>query len=267
MKRFAFVLLAAPLALAACGGGSPNAQVQANPVKAVQQAAHKTAATSEHMTMTAKMDMGMMSFSMGGSGDISSSPLKGSFALNMNLFGRSIKMQEVLDGTTIYMGSPLFAADMGGKKWVKVDLAQLGKIQGLDMTSLMSQNPAQAIEQLEAAGTVTKVGTETIDGDATTHYRVTNLDISKLPEGAKLKALAHPKYGPIDVWIGDANGYVYREKLSMSFHPAGSGSAMGGQSMTMTMAVNLSKFGEDVHVTIPPASETGDATSLPGFGG
>ena len=264
MKRFALLLVAAPLVLAACGGSS-NAQVKLDPVAYVKHAAQKTAATSEHMTMTVKMNLGPMSMSIGGSGDFSSSPLKGSFALHMAFFGQSIQMQEVLDGTTIYMGSPLFAKDMGGKKWVKLDLAELGKVQGFDMTSLMTRNPAHAIEQLKAAGTVTKVGTETIDGAATTKYRVTNLDISKLPQGAKIKALGHPKYGPIDVWIGDANGYIYRETMSIGFTPAAS-SGMGGQSVKMTMVVNLSKFGEAVHVTIPPASETGDATNLPGFG-
>ena len=263
MRKFALLLVAAPLVLAACGGGSSKAQVQADPVAYVRQAAHATAATSEHMTMTMKMSFGPMSMTMGGAGDVSNKPLKGAFALHMGLLGKDIKMQEILDGTTIYMGSPLFASQMGGKKWVKVDLAQLGKVQGLDMTSLMSRNPAQAIEQLEAAGTVTKVGTETINGDSTTHFRVTNLDPSKLPQGAKIKQLAHPKYGPIDVWIGDANGYVYRETMSVGFSTPGS----SGQSATMTMSVNLSKFGEDVHVTVPPASETGDATQLPGFGG
>ena len=48
------------------------------------------------------------------------------------------------------------------------------------------------MQQLEAAGSVKSVGTETIDGVETTHYHVANLDLSKLPHGAKLDGDANP---------------------------------------------------------------------------
>src|SRR2546423_11416705 len=108
--------------------------------------------------------------------------------MSTGLLGQPMKITEILAGTTAYMSSPLFGTKLpAGKTWLKVDFQQLAKSQGLnDPMSLMSQNPTQALGRLEAAGTVKEVGTETIDGVATTRYRVTALDITKLPQGAKL---------------------------------------------------------------------------------
>jgi hypothetical protein len=171
--------------------------------------------------------------------------------------GRNIRMQEVMSGATIYMSSPMFSSQLpSGKTWMKLDLQKFGQAHGINYSSLMTQSPAQTLQKLDAAGSVDNLGTETINGVETTHYQVTNLDLSKLPQGAKIAALGlHPKYGPIDVWIGNSNGYVYREQMSFSY-------SIGGQSASMAMTVNLSKFGEAVHIGIPPASETVDETSL-----
>lgn len=262
MKRIALLLLASPLVLAACGGGSPSAHMNVDPVAYVKHAAKKTAQTSEHMTMNATMDMGPMSVTLNGSGDFSFEQHVGQLSASASIMGQNIKVQEIIAGTSIYMSSPMFASSLpAGKKWMKIDLAQIGKKHGIDISSLMSQSPSDSLTKLEAAGTVTEVGSETIDGDATTHYRVEHLDLSKLPGGAKLSHLGTFKYGPIDVWIGDSNGYVYRETMTFDGSSA-------GHSVTMTMTANLSKFGEDVHVTVPSDSDTFDATqlALPGLG-
>ena len=254
MKRSALLLLVAPLVLAACGGSS-NAQVKVDPVAYVRHAARVTAATpSEHMKMTAKMNGRPMTMAMVGSGDYSNTTHTGSFTIGA--------FRVVLAGTAIYMSSPLMAQDLpAGKTWVKIDLAAAARANGgVDISSLISRSPTQALQQLEAAGAVTQVGTQTLDGVATTHYRVKNLDLSKLPQGAKLETLGHVKYGPIDVWIGNADRYVYRESMSFTVEAS-------GQSTSMTMRVDFSKFGEKVNVTVPSASKTTDASVLPGFGG
>jgi hypothetical protein len=259
MKKIALLVLAAPLVLAACGGGS--AHVAADPLAYVKQSAHKTAvAPSEHMTMNGNVSAGPMTVTMTGSGDFATATKQGQMALNMSVLGQNVDMQEVLDRTTIYLKSPAFAAHLpSGKTWMKLDLQKAGAAKGLNFSSLMSQSPAQALQRLGAAGSVKSLGTETIDGVDTTHFQITNLDISKLPQGAKIEALAHPKYGPIDVWIGNKDGYVYRESLPVTY-------SVGGQSASMSMQIDLSKFGEKVNVTVPPANETFDATSL-GSGG
>jgi hypothetical protein len=193
------------------------------------------------------------SISLQGSGDFANSPPKGSLALSVSGLGQNLAMQEVLDGTTIYVTSPVLASTLpAGKTWLKADIAHLGKATGINYSSLMWQSPAQMLKQLEGAGSVNSLGTETIDGVETTHYQLT-IDFSKLPQGAKIEAFAHPKYGPIDVWVGNDNGYVSRESLSASF-------SVQGQSASMTMNVDFSKFNELVAVTIPPASQTVDVT-------
>jgi len=259
MKKIALLVLAAPLALAACGGSS-SAKVKVDPVAYVKHAARKTAQTSEHATLTAKMNMGPVSLAMNGAGDFSFAQHGGSMTMNVSVMGQSLKMREILAGTTIYVSSPLFASSLpAGKTWMKLDLAALGKAAHLDMSSMLSQSPAQNLQRLEAAGTVTEVGAETIDGVATTHYRVTKVDLSKLLPGAKIPALGKFKYGPIDVWIGNSNGYVARETMSLN-------AAAAGHSVTMKMTANYSKFGEAVHVTVPPASQTVDAMQLSTLG-
>lgn len=255
MKKIALLVLAAPLALAACGGGSSSVKV--DPLAYVKASAHKTARlTSEHMTMTMTGSAAGQNISMQGSGDYTNSPLQGSMTMSMSVLGQDMQLKAVEAGTTIYIQSPMFSSQLpGGKSWVKFDLQKAGSKLGINYSSLMSQSPTSALQQLGAAGSVKTIGTETIDGVETTHYQVTNLDLSKMPQGAKIQALAHPKYGPIDVWIGNKDGYVYRESFSFSY-------SVAGQSASMSMRVDLSKFGEKVNVAVPPASDVFDATNL-----
>jgi len=264
MKKIALLLLAAPLVLAACGGGSPNTQVKADPVAYVKHAAQKTSGLpSEHMTMTATVTAGAMDLKMTGSGDFKNATKQGQMTMNVAFAGKNVQMNAVLDGTTMYMQSPMFTSQLpGGKSWMKLDLQKAEAAKGIDYSSLTSQSPTDALAKLEAAGSVKSIGTETIDGVATTHYQITNLDLSKIPQAAKIQALAHPKYGPMDVSIGAKDGYVYRLTFSLSY-------SVMGQSASMSMRVDLSKFGEDVNLNVPPESDVFDATGLAtgGMGG
>ena len=256
MKKIALLLLVAPLALAACGGGS-SPHVQADPLAFVKHAASRTAgAFSEHMAMTATVSAAGQSFSMNGAGDYVNKPPRSNISMSMSLMGRHVTFDGVQAGTVMYMRSPLFRKELpAGKTWMKLDMAKFGKSAGINYSSLMSRSPAQALQQIEAAGSVKSVGVETIDGVETTHYQVTNIDITKLLQGAKLQGLGDVKYGPIDVWVGNKDGYVYRESMSFNY-------SVSGQSASMSMQTDLSKFGEKVNVKAPPASEVFDATSL-----
>ena len=95
--------------------------------------------------------------------------------------GLSGTLDEVLNGTTIYLQSPLLTSNLPkGKTWLKLDL-QKAAPKGVDLSALTTQSPTKLLSQLQAAGNVTKVGDETINGTATTHYRA-KLDLSKLPK-------------------------------------------------------------------------------------
>jgi hypothetical protein len=261
MKKIALLALAAPLALAACGASSNSAQV--DPVAYVKHAAQKTAALpSEHMAMNATLSVAGQSVTIKGGGDFSNSPPKGTLDMAISVLGRTISFKEVLDGPTGYLSSPLFGTVLpAGKTWMKLNLAAFEKSQGVSYSSLASQTPAQTLQQLEAAGTVKQLGTETIDGSETTEFEIDHLDLSKIPNGKLLSKLAHPNYGPIDVWIGNADGHVYRETFSFTY-------SVAGQNASGTGKIDFSKFGEAVHTTLPPAGETYDGTkrALKGLG-
>ena len=261
MRPLAVLLAAAaPLLLVACGGGSSSSkQVQLTPVAYVKQAAKKSAAApSEHLELKATATLQGNPFALTGSGDFDNTKKTGRMTVHANVQGLDMQIDEVLDGTTIYMKSPLFAAALpAGKTWMKLDLEKVGKSQGVDLSQLMGQDPSQSFAQLQASGTVSEVGDETIDGVDTTRYRG-RIDLAKLPQGAKIAALAKAKYGPYDVWIGKDDGYVRRVRSSY---------ALQGQKIAMTM--NFSDFGKDVSVDVPAASETADMTdqSIQGLGG
>lgn len=267
MRRSSLILLAAPLALVACGGSSRKASAppaKLDPVSYVRHAAHVTArAPSEHVTMTGTVTAAGRQISIAGSGDFSNTSDQGAMKATFSAGGFNGSIGSVLDGTTIYVSSPLLAGSLpNGKTWLKLDLAKAFASEGIDFSSLMSQSPAQGLKSLEAAGTVKAVGTETVDGAETTHFRVTNLDLSKIPQGAKLKALTHATHGAMNVWVGKSDGYVRRLSLAYSY-------SVGGRSASTQMTFDLSRFGESVHVGVPAPSTTFDATNaaIPGLGG
>ena len=258
MRRVALLLVLAPLVLAACGSsGSSSSQQQLSPSASLKHAAKKSAqATSEHVDLKGTAAVQGQRLSLTGSGDFDNASHQGTMTAHAGVAGVTVDVDEVLDGTTIYMKSPLFAATLpGGKTWLKLDLQKLGKANGVDFGALLSQNPAQTLGQLQASGRVSKVGDETIDGVATTHYRAT-IDPSKIPQGQQLQALTNAKYGPYNVWIGKDDGYVHRVVTSYSYAVPGS---TGRQSFTLTE--NFSDFGKTVTVDVPPASDVVDATS------
>jgi len=259
MRRAALLLVLAPFVLAACGGGSKSSEVKLSPAAYVKQAAAKSAqAASEHVDLRGAAAVQGQQVVITGSGDFDNSTHQGSMTAHATLSGLDLQIDEVLDGTNLYMKSPLFAAMLpAGKTWLKLDLQTIGKAKGIDFSALLGQNPSQAFTQLQAIGNVTTVGDETIGGAATTHYRVT-VDPSKLPHAAKLRVPAGAKLPTYDVWIGKDDGYIHRATVTY---------ANGKQSATVTS--NFSDFGKTVTVDVPPAAEVVDATakSLKGLGG
>jgi hypothetical protein len=266
MRLAALLLLVAPLALAACGGGkkSSNAQSTLTPVAYVQSAATKTGqATSEHMSLSGSVTVNGQVVMLTGGGDFDNPAKKGAFHLDFSAGGLTGSIDEVLAGTTIYMKTPLIADALPkGKTWMKIDLTKAASAQGFNISSLGAQDPTQILAQLKTVGTVTEIGDEDVGGTATTHYRG-NIDISKVPQGEQLKASTDAKYGPYDVWIGKDDGLVRRVKTSFSF------AVQGAVREAIAMTSDFSDFGKDVSVSVPPEADTFDATdaSIKGLGG
>ena len=122
----------------------------------------------------------------------------------------------------LYANAPMLATMLpGGASWIRLDLEQAGKSLGLDLNQLLSgfdQTPTQALDLLRASGSVNELGTETIDGAATTHYAV-SIDLQKAAQlaGQAGEALANqliaagaPSEIPADVWIGADDGLVHK---------------------------------------------------------
>lgn len=259
-------LLVLPVGAAACGGGSGgkgSSTGVTSAASAVQAAVAKTAkAGGEHAVLTASVAAAGQSVKLSGSGDFDSVKHLGKLQASMSLGGVDTKIDEVLSGSKIYVSSPLFSAVLpAGKTWLKVDLANPPKSLGTYASALGTQDPAAALAQLKALSGVKETGSQTIGGVDTTRYRGT-IDIAKLPaETAAAVQASGATFGPVDVWVG-SDGYVHRVRV-----PTSAGAA--GQTAKTTLTMTLSRFGTGVSVSVPPASQTVDASkvSIPGLGG
>jgi hypothetical protein len=148
-----------------------------------------------------------------------------------------------------------------GKSWVKVDLEGALKKLGVDLANLgVGQSPTGVLAQLRGSTNTQKVGTETIDGVRTTHYRGTvdvqdALDQATAKERKTLQRLLdEAKAHGVDatsttfgVWVGD-DGLVRR--LTQRVGSVG--------HLTMT----FSDYGEPVHIEAPAADATVDISDL-----
>jgi hypothetical protein len=263
MRRAALTLLVLPLALTACGGGKKASDGPAGitPIAYVKSSATKTAnSPSERVKLRGVVTAQGQQVILTGTGDFDNVKHLGSIAVDFSLAGLTGTIDEVIDGTTLYMRSPLFAAGLPkGKTWLKLDLQKAAAAQGFDLSTLGTQDPTQTLAQLASLANVREIGNEQIGGVDVTHYRGR---ITKLPGATTAKAKAFLEgatYGPYDVWIGKDDGYVRRVKFGFST----------AQKQHIAVTSDFSDFGTDVNVSVPAAAETYDATSksIPGLGG
>src|SRR5204863_2737733 len=139
--------VACTAAVAGCGGDTLS-------FDPVASAATKTAASeSSRVAFTATMNVdgvGGMAFSGAGvfDGRMRSGALNIRYQLppaaQAQLGGVDPTMQMIMDGRSglvMYMRSPLFAR-VAGDKWIKVDLAQQAKKEGIDLQALMDSTQA-----------------------------------------------------------------------------------------------------------------------------
>jgi hypothetical protein len=252
---YAMPLLALPLAAAACGGSKNSSDITvtlaADPATAVKGAAAKTAlAGSEHLAIAGRIVASGQTVTFKGTGDYDTKKHLGSLNADFSVGGLNGSLEEVSSGKDAYVKSDLLSAlTPGGKPWVKLDLAQTAKSQGVDITSFLSQDPTQALTQLQGLHDVRKVATQVV-GSKTTHYRAT----FAVP---KAKGAAHAGTGRYDIWIGE-DGYVHQLTAKVTASGA-----------TSTVTTDLSAFGEPVSITLPKAADTYDSTKtpIPGLGG
>ena len=182
----------------------------------------------------------------------------------------AIRMREVMVWPVIYMHSPLFAAGLHGKQWMKLDMAKIERAHGVNLnalTSTGSSDPTQMLQTLEnESDSLQNLGAATVRGVPTVHYHAV-IDLAKAARNApaamraavqksdaRLIAMLGTHRMPMDVWIGQ-DQLVRRLAYHMSLPIAST-----GQTMAMDVQLDMFDFGVPVHVTAPPA---GQVAALP----
>jgi len=176
------------------------------------------------------------------------------------------------DGLVEYIQVALLDGHLpAGKSWVKVDVGELGKKAGIDLSRLQqgdSADPSRIFSLLRRSANPTVVGQENVGGVATTHYEAT-VDLRRL---AALEADAAARENlqraiavsgissyPVEVWI-DGDGYLRRMRITIPQHMAGTPAEVA----TVTATEELSNFGTDARIAVPPDSSVVDISDLAG---
>ncbi|MGC9671374.1 hypothetical protein ACNTMW_33120 [Planosporangium sp. 12N6] len=158
-------------------------------------------------------------------------------------------------GSVFYVQLPASErASMGGKSWMKMDLAQAGASGAAMAKQLDNVNPSQQVRTLLASGAITAVGQEQVDGVKTVHYAGTapvakyldQLDAASRSTVEQQLSAQGVTEITTDVWVDD------------KYQPRRIHTVMG----TTDITGDYSNYGTPVSVVAPPASDTVDFADL-----
>lgn len=264
----------------ACGSGASSAGPGITRLAAVNTAYRTTIGAH-----TASFTLTETAQSQSSSGSNASATVNGSGAVDFanRAFQLQINApsggseQVLVTGGIGYVQVPPAAQSQvpGNKPWVSINLNEVDQAKAgrsySQLASADSDSPTQLLSNLSSVSdNVTAVGSETVNGVWTTHYRAT-VDLNKesasvrAKDGAKAaaqitqeeKALGTGSI-PVDVWV-DGNHMVRQLRTEVPIPPASSGTPTGSGSATVT--ITFSNFGGSVAVTPPPPSEVADVTN------
>ncbi|MER7485254.1 hypothetical protein ABTY20_04860 [Streptomyces sp. NPDC126497] len=165
------------------------------------------------------------------------------------------------------------AAEMDGKRWMKMDFAAIAEASGdaeiqkqmAGGLENMNQDPAQQLALLLESPSLKHVGPEKVDGTRTQHYKGTlsfeeMLDANKATDGllsakereeliANVEKTGMKGYDT-EVWVNEDN-YPVKMAVGMKF-PQG----------TMNMTAHYSDYGAEAEVEAPAAEDTFDLMEM-----
>jgi hypothetical protein len=211
------------------------------------------------------------SVTMTGAGEMDLVHRAAAFTMHVPMGTQSFTMSIVMTGGVLYMRLPAQAISKipGHKSWVKMDMGALAQQSGLN-SSAFSQTPFTQFDPSEqlnylrgVSRNVADLGTQTIRGVPTHHYRAT-IDLKKAL--ARLPSVDRCNVQAAERQLGGstflANLWIDKQdrlrQMSMSFHMRPQSGVPGTASIHMTM--DLFGFGQPVHVQAPPASSAYDIT-------
>ncbi|WP_431036027.1 hypothetical protein ACQYWQ_18770 [Streptomyces sp. P6-2-1] len=189
--------------------------------------------------------------------------------------GMPAEMAMKWTGSVMYMDvGEEGAAELDGKRWMKIDLAAAAKAGGAESQEAMKQfdqlmgsfgqGPATQIDMLSTADDVKYVGAEKTGGSETKHFRGTVSADSLLNTADALKSLDaktrkqvqdnFKKTGVtsqrIDLWIGPDDLLVRADSVANS------------KKGKVTTTATYSDFSGPLKVTAPPAGQTMDLMKM-----
>ncbi|MCW2777761.1 MAG: hypothetical protein JWN17_1486 [Frankiales bacterium] len=262
-SRLVVPLLALALGASACGGsggsGSGGSSGGGKDAALAPAAVVRAASATSTKAGSSKFELDSSTVVQGqpltikGAGLFDYGARKGSLTLTLPI---GTVQQRVVDGK-VYLA---LSQDPGHFYALPLD-----QVQGTSLGG--STDPSASFAQLSAVEDgATKVGTEKVRGEDTTHYRGT-LDVKKAlsTTDATAKQIAAATLGragvdelPFDAWI-DSAGRL-RRYVQVLEVPAGP--TTGGQPVKSTTTLELFDFGTKVDVVAPPASQIKDGAPL-----
>jgi hypothetical protein len=279
------LMCTAALAVSACGASSkPNAQPSGksaslpdNGATIIAAAFTKTSAVkTARMALTFQLTAGTATSSSGvnergtGTGVIDFAHRLADLTVNEPT-GQSI--EERLIGTNAYVKLPPQLAQtqpqLRGKSWLHQQLPSNDTASlGFGSSGSGASDPTSVLRLVSmVSNSVAKVGTASIRGTQTTHYRAI-VDFGKAAAKHGLppaqiqtleKALGTNTF-PVDLWI-DGQGVARRMQFHFPLAKATTTSA-AGQSGQITETLDLYDFGTPVSVQPPPASQVANLSAL-----
>lgn len=253
----ATALAALPIAAAGCGADDVNPNAIAEAAEATQRQG------GVHMvvTGTTRTQGQTIPMRMEGDADFRNSRMRAT----MKMGGGVPQMEMVMAGTVMYMKMEGLREALG-TEWVKFDFQAIGEEMGVNFEQLMQlgqASPAEQLKYLRAMADLEEVGTETIDGVETTHYKgVVDMrrypDTLPEPERAearkmvdKIVELSGDATTPTEVWV-DEDSLIRRQRMSMTQKkPA---------EAKIDMEIGFSDFGKRVDIQVPYGAK--DVTEL-----
>lgn len=239
------------------GGGGQDAQSPIQAVKAAYTTTKNTKSAKFTIDQATKVQGQKINITGHGASDFGAKASK----LTMTSPMGQGKIQVRRMGGSVYMKLPgKVAGSMmpEGKTWMSMDTSKMGMRPGMTggFGGGSATSPMRPLKYLRGVSKVSKVGTDTVRGTQTTHYKA-KIDLDKVAEKMNGKAAQSMKKVkksldngtmPVDLWL-DGQGRLRQEKVNLQMDAK-------GRQVTSKTKVQYFDFGAPVHVSAPPKGET-----------